>query len=242
MNQKKSFFKALMRFGGWHTCSLIDFPGKISAIVFTEGCSFRCPFCHNPGLVLPQLFTKHPVLEEEVLSFLEKRRGKLDGIVISGGEPTLQPDLEAFLIKVRALSFAIKLDTNGSRPEILESLIQKNLVDYVAMDIKASFPHYEKVAGVFFDTSTIRKSISLLMNSHIDYEFRTTLLKEFHPKEEVEALALSIQGAKKYVLQKFRPDVTLDKAFATAASSYSDAEMEFLCEQVRPFVRQGAWR
>jgi pyruvate formate lyase activating enzyme len=232
-----------MRFGGWHKCSLIDFPGKISVIVFTEGCSFRCPFCHNPGLVIPQFFTQNPIFEEDVLSFLEKRKGKLDGIVISGGEPTIQPDLENFLTKVRSLfpSFSIKLDTNGSRPEILKSLIQNNLVDYVAMDIKASFPLYEKIAGVTFDASTITKSISLLMNSSIDYEFRTTLLKEFHPKEEVETIALSIQGAKKYILQKFKSDITLDQNLATA-SSYSDTEMELLCDSVRPFVKLAEWR
>lgn len=230
-----------MKFGGWHRCSLIDFPGKVATILFTEGCSFRCPFCHNPGLVLPDLFSKNPIPENEVLSFLEKRKGKLDGVTISGGEPTIHNDLEDFLKKVKNLGFAIKVDTNGSHPEAVEHLLEKGLVDYIAMDIKASLPRYSMLSGVPVDTSKIERSIRLLIGSSIEYEFRTTVIKELHNPQEIALMAQTISGAKKYLLQKFRPDVTLDASTKTL-SAYSDEEMAHLCSVALPFVQTCSYR
>jgi pyruvate formate lyase activating enzyme len=230
-----------MKFGGWHQCSLIDFPGKICAVLFTEGCSFRCPFCHNPGLVLPDRFIKNPISENEIFSFLEKRKGKLDGVTITGGEPTIQTDLKDFIKKVKFLGFAVKLDTNGSCPNVVESLLREGLLDYIAMDIKASLPRYHELCGVTVDTSLIEKTIHLIINSAKDYEFRTTLIKELHNEKEILAMAKSISGAKRYTLQKFRADVTLDESLQSF-SSYSNEEMVELCKAAMPYVQECNWR
>jgi pyruvate formate lyase activating enzyme len=216
-----------MKFGGWHKSSLIDFPGKISVVLFTQGCTFRCPFCHNPDLVLPHRFTSCPISEEEVLALLEKRKKKLDGIVITGGEPTMHSDLKEFIKKVKSLGYALKLDTNGTIPEAIEDLLQEDLLDYVAMDIKASFPNYNKLTGAPVNIDSIEKSIRLIMERAKDYEFRTTIIKELHDAQEVAAIVKSIAGAKRYVLQKFRPDVTLDSSFQSY-SACTDEEMSEL--------------
>lgn len=230
-----------MKFGGWHQCSLIDFPGKICAVLFTEGCTFRCPFCHNPGLVLPPQFSPMPLFEEEVLSFLEKRKGKLDGVVITGGEPTMHKDLEAFIKKVKELGYALKLDTNGTNPSTIENLIKQNLVDYIAMDIKASFAKYTILAGVSVDTQLIEKTIRLLIDRAKEYEFRTTIIKELHDAQEVSSMAKAISGAKRYILQKFRPDVILDPSFKPYTPC-TDEEMKALCASARPYVKDCTWR
>jgi len=230
-----------MKLGGWQRCSLIDFPGKVSAVLFTEGCSFRCPFCHNPGLVLPQQFSPPQLSEEIVLDFLKKRQGKLDGVVISGGEPTIHADLPRFMQTIKGMGFAIKLDTNGDHPDIIEQLIAEKLVDYFAMDRKASLPRYEKISGVKIDPQDIVKSSQLIMQSGVPYEFRTTLVRELHPKEEAALIAQEIAGADRYVLQQFRPLITLDTKLQTA-TPYSDEEMDALCELARPFVKECSWR
>jgi len=230
-----------MKLGGWQRCSLIDFPGKVSAVLFTEGCSFRCPFCHNPGLVLPNQFGGSALSEEEVLEFLKRRQGKLDGVVISGGEPTIHADLPDFIRAIKALGFAIKLDTNGDHPKIIEELVQENLVDYWAMDRKASLPRYEKISGVKLNPQDIVTSSNLIMHSGVPYEFRTTVVRELHPKEEAELIAQEIKGADRYVLQQFRPLITLDAKLQTA-TPYSDEEMDDLCESARPFVKECSWR
>jgi len=230
-----------MKLGGWQRCSLIDFPGKVSAVLFTKGCSFRCPFCHNPGLVLPQQFDNDHLSEEMVFDFLKGRQGKLDGVVISGGEPTIHADLPDFIRAIKALGFAVKLDTNGDHPDIIEQLVTEKLVDYWAMDRKASLPRYEKISGVKIDIQDIVKSSNLIMHSDVPYEFRTTLVRELHPKEEATLIAQEIEGADRYVLQQFRPLITLDTNLQTA-SPYSDEEMESLCELARPFVKECSWR
>ncbi|MEI6242330.1 MAG: anaerobic ribonucleoside-triphosphate reductase activating protein [Chlamydiota bacterium] len=201
-----------MKIGGIQHCSLIDFPGKLAAVIFTEGCPFRCHYCHNPSLVLPSE-TQKRVEEREVFSFLEKRVGKLDGVVISGGEPTLQEDLIPFIEKIRNMGFCIKLDTSGFFFSVLQELLEKKLVDYVAMDIKAPLDKYAQVIGREVDTKTIQESICLLLQSSISYEFRTTLVGSLHTKEDVVAIAKTIQGAPLYVLQRFFKNITLNPHF-----------------------------
>jgi len=229
-----------MKFGGWQRFSLIDFPEKVSAILFTEGCSFRCPFCHNPQLVVP----KQPsaaLSEKEIFEFLTSRQGKLDGIVISGGEPTIHHDLPKFLQKIRAMGFEIKIDTNGSHPEMMQQLIHQNLVDYWAMDIKSPLVTYQTITQSTISSTTIAQSIQLIMQGTIDYEFRSTLLPAYHTDEDIEQMAKEIQGAKKYILQRFRPDVTLDPALQEYPP-FSEEEMNRLCEHAKKYVPNCFWR
>ncbi len=183
--------------------SLVDYPGKTAAVVFTQGCNFRCLYCHNKELVIPSCF-RPAISQEEVLSFLIKRQGFLGGLVITGGEPTLQKDLLDFLRKVRRLSFAIKLDTNGSRPDVLKTVIEEKLVDFIAMDVKAPLEIYNKLAGVAVDTALIKESIVIIKNSGLDHQFRTTLVRPLLCFEDMPKLSMLVSGAKHYVLQNFR--------------------------------------
>ena len=183
--------------------TLLDFPGKTAATVFTPGCNFRCPFCHNASLVLHTDEAEH-YGEEEVLSYLKKRQGILDGICITGGEPLLQKDIADFMEKVKSLGYKIKLDTNGSFPEKLRELVGKGLVDYVAMDIKNSKEKYAATVGIEkFDTSAVEESVSYLLSGMVDFEFRTTVVDELHTEEDIENIAVWIRGAKRYFLQNF---------------------------------------
>lgn len=216
----------MMLIGGLHKVSLINYPGKISAVVFTQGCVFRCPYCHNPELVNPKLFVK-PIPEDEVLNFLEKRKGKLDAVVITGGEPTIQKDLPEFIKKIKAMGFLVKLDTNGVNPEMLAGLLSEKLLDYVAMDLKAPLEKYEKIVKAKAALADIERSIKLIMSSAVDYEFRTTVVKDFLSKKDILKIGEMIKGAKRYVLQKFVPSKTLDRKFMKA-STYSDEELEEL--------------
>jgi pyruvate formate lyase activating enzyme len=205
-----------MHIGGLQKCSTIDFPGKVACVLFTQGCNFRCGFCHNPELVEPKRFV--PILkEEEIFSFLKKRQKILDAVVISGGEPTLYSDLAEWFQRIKAMGFAIKLDTNGTHPEVLQSLIQNNLLDFVAMDVKHCLREaaYNSIIGTFGTLSAVKRSIQILMVSSIDYEFRTTLIQEIHKQEDVLTLAESLQGARQWTLQKFRPQKTLDRQWET---------------------------
>jgi pyruvate formate lyase activating enzyme len=195
-----------MLLGGLQKMTLIDYPGKISATVFTVGCNFRCSFCHNPELVLSSQFMVSPgdnTLEKEFFEFLKTRQGKLDGVCITGGEPTLQPDLIEFIVKIKKLGFAVKLDSNGTRPDILRELFEKKLVDYVAMDIKASLDNYQKVCGTKVDLERIKLSVDLIRNSGVDYEFRTTIVPGLHTVEEFKDVAEWLAGSRKYILQKY---------------------------------------
>jgi pyruvate formate lyase activating enzyme len=211
-----------MRIGGLQKFSLIDYPGRISAIVFTQGCNFRCPYCHNPELVDPVQYG--PVLpEEEVISFLEKRRGKLDAVTMTGGEPTLQPDLDRFLQEIKKMGYLIKLDTNGSMPDTLERLIHAGLVDYLAMDVKGPLKKYGQIAGTEVQTRKIRKSIALIANSGIDHEFRTTVVRSQLDNEDLIAIAGLLKNGRLHVLQTFVPVKTLCPEFL-AETSYSPAE------------------
>ncbi len=215
-----------MLIGGLKKSSLIDYPGKICAIVFTQGCNFRCPYCHNPELVKPELFEKS-IPEEEIFSFLETRRGKLDAVEITGGEPTLQKDLLLFIKKIKDKGFLVKLDSNGTNPEIVKNAIKNKLVNYLAMDIKAPLEKYSKVVGADVDIKKIKKNIDLIMNSGINYEFRTTLVKSLLSKEDIIKIGKLIKGAKNYFLQKFVPTKTLNPDFMSE-KTYSDKELEEL--------------
>ena len=225
-----------MFIGGFQKFSLIDYPGKICAIVFTQGCNFRCPYCHNPELVKPELFER-PIPEEEILSFLKNRVGKLDAVEITGGEPTLQRDLLEFIKKIKDMGFLMKLDSNGTNPEILEKAIKEKIVDYLAMDVKAPLEKYSKVVGTKVDTKKIRQSIDLIMNSGIDYEFRTTIVRSLLSKEDIIGIGKLIRGARMYFLQKFIPTKTLDPNFLKE-TTYSSEELESLRKIISGFVER----
>lgn len=211
-----------MQIAGLQKSSLVDYPSKIAAVVFTLGCNFRCPYCHNPN-ILTAVSTNRLFDEAAVFDFLKTRKGKLDAVVVSGGEPTLQKDLGDFFKKLKELGFLTKLDTNGSSPKMLEMLIQKELLDYVAMDIKAPIEKYKEIARVNIDTNNILKSIEILKNSKIGYEFRTTTVKSQLSFEDFEKVGKMLCGTENYYLQKFKPDVTLNPQFANE-HTYTDGE------------------
>ena len=217
---------------GLEKSSLIDYPGKVSAVVFLAGCNFRCGFCHNRELVLePEGMGTIP--EGEVLQFLKERKKWLDGVVISGGEPTLHKDMPGFLGKIKALGYPLKLDTNGTNPEMVKEIIGKRLVDYVAMDIKGPLGKYEEICEVPVDTQKIKESIKLIISSGIGHEFRSTVLPALHTKEDVQEMARMVKGAKKFYLQQFRPKNTVDPAFE-GMKPFSEKEMlelRDLCSQ-----------
>lgn len=222
-----------MLIGGFQKSSLLDYPGQISAIVFTQGCNFRCPYCHNPELIN---FSKDsPVDESFVLEFLESRKGKLDAVVITGGEPCLQKDLIDFIKKIKEMNFLVKLDTNGSKPELLEELLNEKLIDYVAMDIKAPIEKYSEIAGAQVDTENILRSIELLKTSKVEYEFRTTVVKSQLCIEDFDKIGVMIDGAQTYYLQKFVPSKTLDTSFMNE-KSYSDEEFVEIKKRLEKYV------
>jgi len=197
-----------MMIGGLQRVSLIDYPGKIGAVIFTQGCNFRCPYCHNPELVDPNRYG--PIIpKDDVLSFLDKRKGKLEAVTVTGGEPTLQPDLETFLEECRKRGYLIKLDTNGSKPDVLEKVIRKRLVDYLAMDIKGPLRRYRQITSAEVGTSEIRRSIELITSSGITYEFRTTAVRSQLDLQDLISVAKLVGQARLYVLQPFIPIKTL---------------------------------
>ena len=182
---------------------MVDFDGKIACTVFTGGCNFRCPFCHNAPLVVGNLKSQQ-IDESEVFDYLEKRRGLVDAVCVTGGEPTLQHDLCDFLRKVRDMGYATKLDTNGLRPDVLEDVLKNRLVDFVAMDVKNSPEKYAKTVGLDnVDMGKILKSMQLLKDGDVDFEFRTTIIKEFHEKEDMQKIAYLVSGAPRYFMQKY---------------------------------------
>ena len=211
-----------MKIGGLQKLSLIDYPEKISAVIFTQGCNFRCPYCHNPQLVDVKLY--QPCLEEkDIFRFLENRRGRLDAVVITGGEPALQDDLIPFIMDIRKLGFAVKLDTNGSRPRVLERLLRDGLVDFIAMDVKAPLEKYPDVVRAPLDKDDLRESIRLVIGAKIPHEFRTTAAASLLRPEDILTIAREIDGAKRYALQRFQPGETLETMF-TEEKTFSDEE------------------
>lgn len=207
-----------MKLHGLQKMTLLDFPGHVACTVFLGGCDFRCPFCHNFELVDG---TAPPVMEDtEFFEFLEKRRGLLDGVAVTGGEPCLHKELPAFLAKCHEMGFPTKLDSAGYHPEMLKELFDRGLVDYVAMDIKNSPDKYAETTGVdFVDMSPIRESIDLIRNSGVDYEFRTTVIEQFHTPQDIEECAKLVAGAKRYFLQAFTDRDTVPYEGFTAPSA-----------------------
>lgn len=220
--------------GGLQKSSLIDYPGKICAIIFTQGCNFRCPYCHNPELIKKSGATAKAVAP--VLEFLRKRQGKLDGVVITGGEPTLQKDLPEFIRQIKELGLCVKLDTNGTNPDMLQNLLDEKLIDYVAMDIKAPVKKYSEIACTKVNTDNILKSIEILKASNIEYEFRTTVVKSQLSVEDFEQIGQMISGAPKYYLQRFLPTKTLDNLFLNE-KTYSNEEFSQIIKILHKYVK-----
>jgi pyruvate formate lyase activating enzyme len=213
-----------MKIGGLQKVSLIDYPGLICATVFLQGCNFQCSYCHNPELVNPQFF--QPCLsEKEVLDFLKERRGKLDGVTITGGEPTIQNDLASFIKKIKKLGLAVKLDTNGSRPQVIQALLDEKLLDFIAMDIKGPLDKYESIVDAAVESKEIEKSIKIILKSKIPHEFRTTIVPSQLASKDILKIAKLISGAKRYALQKFIPGKTLKNKFSEEKTS-SPEELE----------------
>lgn len=225
-----------MNIGGLQKVSLIDYPDKISTIIFTNGCVFRCHYCYNPGLVLEPF--EQQITWEEVIDYLNKRKGIVDAVVITGGEPTMQSDLLEAIKEIKKMGYLIKLDSNGYLPFKLKPILDSGLVDYVAMDIKGHDQQkYSEVTWQLIDFSLIEQSVKLIMNSGIDYEFRTTINKKQHPPEVVEKMAKFITGAKRYYLQQFRPtdQKLVDPNFV--AKGYTEKEMNVLAELCQQYVK-----
>ena len=218
---------------GLQKLTLIDYPGKIACTIFTFGCNFRCRYCHNPELVFDN-GTK-PIEDREIFKFLSERKGFLDGVCVTGGEPTLHRDLPHFLAKIKGMNFLAKLDTNGTNPRMLKYLIDEDLLDYIAMDIKAPLERYEEVVRVKVNEENIKRSINLIKESGINYEFRTTVVPELLNKEDILAIGRWLQGAKRFYIQQFRGIKTLDKNFVSK-KPYSEEELEEFCNILKPFV------
>jgi len=218
---------------GFQKLTLLDYPGHTACTVFSGGCNFRCPFCHNAGLVLsPGQYDT--VEEEEILAFLKKRRGILDGVCITGGEPLLNPDTEEFAAKVKALGYLLKLDTNGSFPERLENMVNAGLVDYVAMDIKNCLKKYPLTVGKEgFDTSPVERSVEFLRGGKVGYEFRTTVVREFHTEEDIREIGKWLVGVPRYFLQAFSDSGEL---IGEGLHGYSPEEYKRLLSAVREYI------
>ena len=216
-----------MIISGLQKMTLLDYPGKVACTVFLQGCNFRCPFCHNSDLLGKE--GPEPIAVETLMTFLNKRVGLLDAVCVTGGEPTLQPDLADLLRQIKALGYLVKLDTNGNRPDVLKELVEQGLVDYVAMDIKNCKEKYSLTAGIDIDISKIEKSVDFLMNCGIDYEFRTTVVKEYHTLLDIENIAKWISGAKGYFLQNFVDSGDLIKNGLSAVDKETLMQMHRVC-------------
>ena len=220
-----------MNVQGYQKLTLLDFPGRTACTVFTGGCNLRCPFCHNAGLVRTPL--AGPNLTDEVLEYLQKRRGILDGVCITGGEPLLQPDLEDFLRKVKEMGYAVKLDTNGMLPRRLEAILATNLVDYVAMDIKSSPDGYAAATGTDADVSAVKDSLSILRDSGIPFELRTTAVRGIHTVADFAAIGRWIGDVPAYFIQRF---VDSGQLLGSGFDAFTPEEMEHLLTTVRAYV------
>ncbi len=213
-----------MQILGLQKMTLLDYPGKVACTVFLGGCNFRCPFCHNPDLVFAPAEGKG-ISEQEFFNFLSQRKGFLDGVCITGGEPMLERDLVPFIEMIKAMGLLVKLDTNGSFPDRLHHLLENRLVDYVAMDIKNSREHYGSTIGIpLYDTTNVEQSVAILMESNVPYEFRTTLVREFHIESDIHAIGKWLQGCHAFFLQTFEDSGNL--LGKMPLSAFSQVEME----------------
>lgn len=229
-----------MLIGGLQKFTLIDYPNKLAATVFLTGCNFRCPWCYSSELVLLEKIKEQPkISEKEFFDFLNLRKGFLEGVVICGGEPCLNKDLPNFVKKIKKAGYAVKIDTNGSNPNMLKNLIDKKLIDYVAMDVKTQSydqkdKSYNRITGVKINLNKIKKSIKLIKDSNIDYEFRTTVVPGLHKKHDIVQIARELSPAKKYYLQSFRPEKTLDPKFEKI-KPYSEKYILDIVKSISPF-------
>ena len=229
----------MLKIKGLQKLTLLDFPERIACTVFLGGCNFRCPFCHNSSLVLPEREAEG-ISEEEFFSYLESRVGRLTGVCVSGGEPTLHGELADLLRRIRSLGFAVKLDTNGYRPAVLRALIDEGLVDYVAMDIKGSPDGYGTSVGIKnFDMTPIYESIELLKSSSVPYEFRTTVVRELHTEADIRAIGEWLAGDCAFYLQSFKDSGDI---IASGLSAYTDKEMQSLENVLREYIPRARWR
>ena len=221
-----------MLLSGLQKLTLLDYPGKLAATVFFGGCNFRCPFCHNASLVINP--GEGDITEEQLMSFLDSRRGRLEAVCISGGEPTLRPELPSLINSIKEKGFLVKLDTNGYRPDVLKSLVSCGLIDYVAMDIKNSKEGYARTVDIpKFDIAPVCESVEFLLSGKVDYEFRTTVVKELHTAQDIVSIARWIKGAKNYFLQSFRDSGDIIKS---GFSPYADWEIETFLASILPYV------
>lgn len=222
-----------MNIGGIQRLSLLDYPDKTCCTIFTVGCNYRCPFCHNASIVENKLSEKG-VLQDEVIDFLKRRIGILDGVCITGGEPLLQDQLESFIREIKSLGFLVKLDTNGSLPKKLKQLIETGLVDYVAMDIKNSSDSYGQTIGINnYNLDPIKESVDLLLSNIVPYEFKTTVVRQLHTSKDMLAIAQWIKGAEHYYLQNF---VDSGDVLESGLSGFSREEMQAFQELIRPII------
>lgn len=229
-----------MNICGLQKLALVDYPGKLAATVFTGGCNLRCPFCHNAQLVTGAADARAHYTQENILAFLSTRRNLLDGVVISGGEPLMQDGVGEFAAAAKAMGFSVKLDTNGCYPEKLRALLEAGMVDYVAMDIKNSLPKYPPTVGVpGFGAEAVRESAALLMAGSTPYEFRTTLVREFHTVADLLAIGHWLEGGARYYLQSF---VDSGGLIQSGLHGFSPGEMQGFLDAVRPFFCQAALR
>ena len=222
-----------MRIQGLQKLTLLDYPEKVACTVFTAGCNFRCPFCHNASLVT-HIPAEAEMTEEKFFQFLKKRKGILDGVCVTGGEPLLQSDIEPFIRQIKELGYLVKLDTNGSFPEKLKALVEQGLVDYVAMDIKNSISGYGRTIGLDsrYDES-VKESVAYLLEGNVEYEFRTTVTRNFHQEADFEEIGKWIGGAKRYFLQGF---VDSGDLIEQNIEGVSKEEMEMFLRKVKPYV------
>lgn len=223
-----------MQISGLQKLTLLDYPGTVACTIFTAGCNFRCPFCHNAMLVLPEQIEETSLSEDEVLKFLKKRQGVLEGVAVTGGEPLLHADMPQLLRKIKDLGYKIKLDTNGSNPKLLREIVGAGLVDRVAMDIKNSPEQYPITVGCRVDMAAVEESKDFLLSGTIDYEFRTTVVKGIHTEESLIEAAKWIAGAKEYYLQQFKDSGNLIKPDELTA--FDEKEMHALADAVRKYV------
>jgi pyruvate formate lyase activating enzyme len=228
-----------MKIGGFQKTSLLDYPDRISAIIWASGCNFRCPFCYNRKLALG---TAELFAEESILSFLSKRRGLLEGVVITGGEPLLQDDLADFIKKIKTLGLLVKIDTNGAFPDTLRGFLDAHLVDYVAMDVKAPKEKYREVAGVDVDIARIEQSINLIKNQAPAYEFRTTVVPGLLKKEDIVKIAQWLDGAERYYVQQFKPLPPLVSAQWEQVLPYPKEYLLEIVAEIARFFKQCAVR
>ena len=222
-----------MNIKGIQKLTLLDYPGRVACTLFTGGCNFRCPFCHNSMLVIdPEQNLSHDI--NDILAYLERRRGVLDGVAITGGEPLLQPDIADFIKRIRALDYPIKLDTNGSRPKVLRQLIDEGLVDYVAMDIKNSREKYGVTIGVpNFDTASVDESAALLMEGRVDFEFRTTVVRGLHEADDFHKIGEWLRGDEKFFLQQFKDSGSL---IDPTLSGFEDAKLTEFAKTLQLYI------